>query len=186
MKSATHMNYLALQQNILGKPLRIGSGPDEGTETEPNITKNGFKVFLNGTHSQPDFSPINEHLHVGYMKHPHAMDGMPGCSGDLHYYLCITEHEYLVTISLKLDEETNGPSEEVTDWISLMKRKNFPEGIEDDSDNYYDIAQALLEAHLNNMFKFYESEEDINDWEFGADALKNMIMERYDSESEFS
>jgi hypothetical protein len=186
MKASNHMNYIALQQNIIGKPLRIGSGPDEGTETVPHLTKNGFNVFLNGTHSKPDFSPIIEHLHVGYMKHPHSMDGMPGCSGDLHYYLCITEHEYLVTISLKLDEETNGPSEEVTDWISLMKRKNFPEGIEDDSDNYYDIAEALLEAHLNDMFKFYESKEDINDWEFADDALKNMIMERYDSESKIS
>jgi hypothetical protein len=110
------------------------------------------------------------------MKHPHAMDGMPGCSGDLHYYLCITEHEYLVTISLKLDEETNGPSEEVTDWISLMKRKDIPEDIEDDSDNYYDIAEALLEAHFNYLFEFYASEEDIHDWEFGDDALKGMVL----------
>jgi hypothetical protein len=25
MKASNHMNYIALQQNILGKPLRIGS-----------------------------------------------------------------------------------------------------------------------------------------------------------------
>ena len=180
MKSATHMNYLALQQNILGKPLRIGSGPDEGTETEPHITKNGFKVFLNGTHSQPDFSPINEHIHIGYMKHPHAMDGMPGCSGDLHYYLCITEHEYLVTISLKLDEETNGPSEAATDWLAIIKREDFPEEIEDCKDNYLDISEALLEAHLDTMFEFYESEEDLKEWQFGDDALRGMVLGRWE------
>ena len=36
MKAATHLNYLALNQNILGKALRIGSGPEDGTETEPH------------------------------------------------------------------------------------------------------------------------------------------------------
>jgi hypothetical protein len=122
MKSATHMNYLALNQNILGKALRFGSGPEDGTETEPYITKAGFKVYVNGTHSYPKHSSIENNLHIGYIKHPHAMDGMPGCSGDLHYYLRITAHEYLATISLKLDEETNAPSDEVTDWIALMKR----------------------------------------------------------------
>lgn len=55
-KANNHLNYLALQQNILGKPLRIGSGPEEGTgiETEPNTTKNGFKVWLNGKPPQPE------------------------------------------------------------------------------------------------------------------------------------
>jgi hypothetical protein len=79
-KANNHLNYLALQQNILGKPLRIGSGPQEGTETEPHTTKNGFKVWLNGKHPQPDFSDIEDHLHIGYMKHPYAMYGMPAAA----------------------------------------------------------------------------------------------------------
>ena len=36
MKSANHLNYLALNQNILGKALRFGSGPEDGTATEPH------------------------------------------------------------------------------------------------------------------------------------------------------
>ena len=58
MKVNNHLNYLALQQNILGKALRIGSGSQEGTgietETEPHTTKNGFKVWLNGKPPQPE------------------------------------------------------------------------------------------------------------------------------------
>jgi hypothetical protein len=183
-KANNHLNYLALQQNILGKPLRIGSGPQEGTETEPHTTKNGFKVWLNGKHPQPDFSDIEDHLHIGYMKHPYAMYGMPGSSGDLHYYLCITAHEYLATISLKLDEETNGPSDEVTDWIALMKREDFPEGFEDNSDFHFEIAEALLEQHLQDMFEFHKTLDDLNEWEFDDDALRSMVMGRYDPPSE--
>ncbi len=181
MTANNHLNFLALQQNILGKPLRIGSGPEEGTETKPHVTKNGFEVYLNGTHLQPDFSAIVEHFHIGYIKHPHAMFGMPGSSGDLHYYLCITEHEYLATVSLKLDEEPHGPPEEATDWIAIMKREDFPPGFEDNSDFHFEIAQALLEQHINNLFEFYESIDDLVEWEFGDDALRSIVMTRFDS-----
>jgi hypothetical protein len=180
MKSATHMNYLALQQNILGKPLRFGSGTEEATETEPYITKTGFKVYLNGTHSRPNHSQIESHLLIGYMKHPHAMEGMPGCSGELEYYLCFTEHEFIAIVSLKLDEETNGKSDAATDWVAIIRREDLPEGIEDNKDYHYDIAEALLEAHLNDMFQFYDTEDDLNDWEFGDDTLRSMVMGRWD------
>jgi hypothetical protein len=112
------------------------------------------------------------------MKHPHAMDGMPGCSGELEYYLCFTEHEYIAIVSLKLDEETNGKSDEATDWVAIIKRTDFPEGMEDNSDNYYEIAEALMESHLNDLFKFYEREDDLKEWEFGDDALRGMVFGR--------
>jgi hypothetical protein len=179
MNSATKMNYLALNQNILCKPLRFGMGPEDGIETEPHLTKAGFKVYLNGTHANPGHSRIENHLLIGRMKHPHAMDGMPGCSGELEYYLCLTETDYIAIVSLKLDEETNGPSEAATDWLAIIKREDFPDKIEDCKDNYYDIAEALLEAHLNSMFEFYKSEEDLKEWEFGDDALKGMILGRW-------
>ena len=99
MNSATHMNYLALNQNILCKPLRFGMGPEDGIETEPHLTKAGFKVYLNGTHANPGHSQIENHLLIGRMKHPHAMDGMPGCSGELEYYLCLTETDYIAIVS---------------------------------------------------------------------------------------
>ncbi len=181
MKSATNMNYIALNQNILGKALRFGMGPEDGIETTPHLTQAGFKVYLNGTHANPGHSQIENHLLIGHMKHPHAMDGMPGCSGELEYYLCFTENEYIVIVSLKLDEETNGKSDAATDWLAILKRKDFPEGMEDNSDNYYEIAEALMEAHLNDMFQFYETEDDLKEWEFGDDALRGMVLGRYDN-----
>lgn len=183
MNSATHMNYLALNQNILCKPLRFGMGPEDGIETEPHLTKTGFKVYLNGTHANPGHNQIENHLLIGHMKHPHAMDGMPGCSGELYYYLCITETDFIAIVSLKLDEETNGLSEEATDWIAIMKRENFPEGFEDNSDFYFEIAEALLEQHINSLFEFYESIDDLNEWEFGEDALRSIVMGRYEKTS---
>ena len=180
MNSATHMNYLALNQNILGKALRFGMGPEDGIETEPHITKTGFKVYLNGTHSNPGHSQIENHLLIGHMKHPHALDGMPGCSGELEYHLCFTENEYIAIVSLKLDEETNGPSEAATDWVAIIKRTDFPEEIEDVNDNYYEIAEALMEAHLNDLFQFYETEDDLKEWEFGDDALRGMVLGRWE------
>ena len=180
MKAATHLNYLALNQNILGKALRIGSGPEDGIETEPHLTKTGFKVYLNGTHAKPGHSQIENHLLIGRVKHPHAMDGMPGCSGEIEYYLCMTETDYIAIVTLKLDEETNGPSEAATDWLAIIKREGFPEEIEDCKDNYYDIAEALLKAHLDTMFEFYESEEDLKEWEFGDDALRGMVLSRWE------
>jgi hypothetical protein len=31
------------------------------------------------------------------------------------------------------------------------------------------------------MFEFYESEDDLNDWEFGDDALRGMVLGRYEN-----
>ena len=180
MNSATHMNYLALNQNILCKPLRFGMGPEDGIVTEPHLTKTGFKVYLNGTHANPGHSQIENHLLIGRMKHPNAMDGMPGCSGKIEYYLCMTKTDYIAIVTLKLDEETNGPSEAATDWLAIIKREDFPEEVDDCKDNYYNIAEALLEAHLNTMFEFYESEEDLKEWEFGDDALRGMVLGRWE------
>jgi hypothetical protein len=98
----------------------------------------------------------------------------------LEYYLCFTEHEFIAIVSLKLDEETNGKSDAATDWVAIIKQEDLPDGIEDNSDNYYEIAEALLEAHLNSMFEFYESEDDLNEWEFGEDALRGMVLGRYE------
>jgi hypothetical protein len=52
--------------------------------------------------------------------------------------------------------------------------------MEDDSDNYYEIAEVLMEAHLNDLFQFYEAEEDLKEWAFGDDALRGMVLGRWD------
>ena len=64
--------------------------------------------------------------------------------------------------------------------MQRLPRGNFPEEIDDCKDNYYDIAEDLLEAHLDTMFEFYESEEDLKEWEFGDDALRGMVLGRWE------
>ena len=48
MEAATHMNYMALQQNIFGKYAIIGQGFSEGNETNPERTIDDFKTCING------------------------------------------------------------------------------------------------------------------------------------------
>ncbi len=64
-----------------------------------------------------------------------------------------------------------------------MKREDFPKGFEDNSDFHFEIAEALLEQHLQDLFEFYETPEDINDWEFDDDALRSMVIGRYEKNS---
>ena len=59
MDKNTHFNYLALNQNILGKPLRIGSGPVEGSDIDPITTFEGLKIYLNGKHKLSEFTTSN-------------------------------------------------------------------------------------------------------------------------------
>ena len=47
MNTQNHMNYLALNQNILNKPLVIGKGPQEGSSEIPTTTFHGLQVYLN-------------------------------------------------------------------------------------------------------------------------------------------
>ena len=65
-----------------------------------------------------------------------------------------------------------------------MKREDFPEGFEDNSDFHFEIAEALLEQHLQDMFEFHKTLDDLNEWEFGEDALRSLVMGRYDPPSE--
>jgi len=48
MNSETHMNYLALNQDILNKPIVIGKGFREGESKTPISTFNGLQVYLSG------------------------------------------------------------------------------------------------------------------------------------------
>ena len=93
MASADHMNYLALNQNILNKGLVIGAGPREGTSETPITTAEGLKVFLNGTHVIPEHKELDKGSKIGSMIHPDAMSGMPGSSGEISYELYLRNHK---------------------------------------------------------------------------------------------
>ena len=175
MASADHMNYLALNQNILNKGLVIGAGPREGTSETPITTAEGLKVFLNGTHVIPEHKELDKGSKIGSMIHPYAMSGMPGCSGELSYEFWVTEKEYIILVRLKLDESTNGDSEPAADILCLVKRDEIPEHIQQNEDSYPIICQDMMLCHFDSLFEFYEELKDTDDWTFQENTLFSYV-----------
>ena len=180
MNTQNHMNYLALNQNILNKPLVIGEGPQEGSSETPITTFHGLQVYLNGTHAMPEHEDLVKCLTIGSMTHPHAMMGMPDCSGDLSYEFWVTEKEYIVVVRLKLDEFANGESEPAADILSLVKKDEIPEIIEQNEENYPMICQEMMLCQLEALFEFYEKLEDLNDWSFEDDTLYSHVVHHFE------
>ncbi len=173
------MNYLALNQNILNKTFVIGGGPQSKNECVPITTSEGIQVFLNGVHVVPENGDIIQCYNIGTMTHPDAMIGMPGSSGDLHYEICITEKEYLILVSLKLSEFSNGKSKPAIDLLGLVQKETLPSHIEDHEDNYGFIAQQVLNCHFDSLFKYYDSVADLKDWDFDEDDALFQFVQIY-------
>jgi len=180
MNTQNHMNYLALNQNILNKPLIIGKGPQEGSSVTPITTFHGLRVYLNGTHAMPEHEDLDKCFTIGSMTHPHAMMGMPDCSGDLSYEFWVTEKEYIIVVRLKLDEFANGESEPAADILSLVKKDEIPEIIEQNEKSYAMICQEMMLSHLESLFEFYENLEDLNDWSFEDDTLYSYVEHHFE------
>jgi hypothetical protein len=175
MKNSDYMNYLALNQNILGKFLIMGEGFRGKSEEKPDVSPAGIPVYLNGLHKMPDYSKVNTCYNIGAVIHPDAMMGMPGSSGKLHYELCITDSEFLVAVRLKLDEFSNGKSKPASELLALVKKEDLPDELSDHEDNYYHIAQEMMHRHFQELFKFYETFEELRDWEFQEDGLSELV-----------
>ena len=180
MDAQSHMNYLALNQNIFNKPLVIGSGPQEGKAEDPISTFNGLKVYLNGTHAMPDHSELLNGMVIGRMIHPYAMNGMPSSSGELSYELWDSENEYIIIVRLKLDESSHGDSEPAADILALVKKDEIPESISQNEESYYTLSEDMLLCHFDLLFEFYEKLEDLNEWTFEDDALHTIIKHHFD------
>jgi len=180
MNAQNHMNYLALNQNILNKSLVIGEGPQEGSSETPITTFHGLQVYLNGTHIMPEHEDLDTCFTIGSMTHPHAMMGMPDCRGDLSYEFWVTEKEYIIVVRLKLDEFANGESEPAADILSLVKKDEIPEIIEQNEESYAMICQEMMLCHLESLFEFYENLEDLDDWSFEDDTLYSYVEDHFE------
>jgi hypothetical protein len=187
MNNSTHLNYLALNQNILGKPLIFGSGPQEGDAIDPIISYEGLKIYLNGTYNLSEFIDedfeLTELIRFGEMIHPDAMMGMPGSSGELKYELGITDKYYVIIVRLKLDEEVNGESEEASDLLALIDKSEIPSTFDYGEDTNYVIAKEMLLAHFNKLFEFYDTYEQLLDSGFEINkelALNEIIKYHFD------
>lgn len=180
MEGGSHMNFVALNQNIFNKSMVIGSGPKEGISKEPIVTAKSLKVYLNGTHAMPSHGELENGITIGEMKHPYAMAGMPDCSGNLSYEFWTTKEEYLIIIRLKLDEFSNGPSEAAADLLALIKRDQLPDNLEDSEENYEAIAKEMMFCHFDSLFEFYDNIEGMSDWTFEDDVLHSIIQNYFE------
>ncbi len=180
MDSGQQMNYLALNQNIMNMPLVIGQGLQEGTSETPISTLEGLQVYLNGTHVIPECHELIGEFGIGEMVHPYAMDGMPGCTGNLRYAFCWSEHEYMILVGLKLDESTNGPSEEALDILAVVKRDEHTDKVAAKADHYELIIRDMLLCHFDSLFEFYDTIEEVDDWTFYEDDLLPIVKYHFE------
>ena len=180
MNSETHMNYLALNQNILNKPLVIGKGFREGESKTPISTFNGLQVYLNGTHAVPEHDELDKGLTIGSMTHPYAMMGMPGSSGELSYEFWVTEKEYIIIIRLQLNDFGEQEATPAAEILSLVKRDEIPESIEQNKENYAIICQDMMLCHLESLFEFYETIDDLEEWSFEDETLFSYVKHHFE------
>jgi hypothetical protein len=184
MNSSTHMNYLALNQNILNKVLVFGAGPQEGTSETPIITADGLQVFLNGTHVIPEHEELDKCFEIGTMIHPDAMSGMPGSSGEISYEFWVTKMEYIIIVRLKLDEFACGESEPAADILALVQRNCLPNHLKDSEESYSIISREMLLCHFESLFEFYDSIEELDEWTFEDDALYSFVQYHFELKNE--
>jgi hypothetical protein len=177
MKTSNHMNYIALQQNIIGKSLMFGQGAIGKEEIEPIQSKSGLNVFINGQNIIPSHGEILDKKFIGELIHPAAMIGMPDTSGELTYHLCTTNDSYFIVVGLKLDDEVNGNSESCYDLLGIIFKKDLPDSFSNENDLLYDLCEEILFLHFDYLFDCYESIEDIKDWEIPEEGVMNGMID---------
>jgi len=120
------MNYLALNQNILFKPLRFGERPVEANQKESIQGLNNLSIYINGKHDISEYIDSSFELieleNIGYLTHPYAMFGIPDISGDLTNDFGISEKYFVIIVRSKLDEGAYGDSEQASDLLALIKK----------------------------------------------------------------
>ena len=179
MKASNHMNYIALQQNILGKSLVFGQGAIGREELEPVQSKSGLNIYMNGQNKIPPHGEIINQKFIGDLIHPAAMMGMPDTSGELTYYLCTSAESYFIVLGLKLDEVVNGISESCYDLLGIIFKKDLPDSFSNENDLLYDLCEEILFLHFDYLFDCYESIEDINDWEISEEGILKVLIENW-------
>ena len=180
MNSETHMNYLALNQNILNKPLVIGKGFREGESKTPITTFHGLQVYLNGTHTMPEHEELDKCFTIGSLTHPYAMMGMPGSSGEISYEFWVTEKEYIIVIRLQLNDFGEQEATPAAEILSLVKRDEIPGNIEQNKESYATICQEMMLCHLESLFEFYETIDDLEEWSFEDDTLYSYVENHFE------
>ena len=190
-ENATHMNLVAMAQNVMGYVLIMGKGfaPKEESK-DPYRLINNIPVF----HSTINIFPIEISSDSSKLKrwgsfyHPFMMMGMPDVGGYIKLYVSFENDYYILWIHCKLDEFMNGKSDFVKGLVAWTPKVK--------GDSLTLAGFRLFYAMLCQM-DFIKSDEDhathyanpenwLEEWEASANcnvvfsALRNTI---YDNES---
>ena len=59
--------------------------------------------------------------------------------------------------------------------MALVKRDEIPGNIEQNKESYATICQDMMLCHLESLFEFYETIDDLDDWSFEDDTLYSYV-----------
>jgi hypothetical protein len=86
----------------------------------------------------------------------------------------------MILVGLKLDESTNGPSEEALDILAVVKRDEHTDKVAAKADHYKLIIRDMLLCHFDSLFEFYDTIEEVDDWTFFEDDLLPVIQYHFE------
>ncbi|MCE2789752.1 MAG: hypothetical protein LW630_07560 [Saprospiraceae bacterium] len=143
------MNYIALNQTIFKKFGVIGQGFRGGDRKAPGHTRRGYDVWINGVHEMPEISEISDYYEIGSLEYPDLMIGMGDGSGEIKYWLGVSEKEYALVIGVKLHED---PSDDhAFDLAAFVRKDSIPPGRSEEVVYLNDVADELLIAHFTHF-----------------------------------
>jgi len=148
------MNHIALNQTILKKYAVFGQGFKGGEKKYASKTPRGYYVWINGYHDLPEHSEIIQHFELGSFEYPNLMTGMGDCSGEIKYWIAITEWEYLLLVGVSLNADDS--EDYAVDVAALVFKDRVPMSQKEQEENLAEIAGELLIAHYTH---FLDKEE---------------------------
>lgn len=143
------MNHIALNQTIFKKYAVFGEGFKGGDKKFASKTPRGYYVWINGFHKMPEISEITEHFEIGSFNYPNLMAGMGDGGGEIKYWFCLTEWEYVLLVGVKLD--MNDSEDYAIDVASFVFKDRVPINKEEHQENSAKIAGELLLAHFTHF-----------------------------------
>ena len=172
------MNKVALQQNVLGKMLKIGTGFVGKDEDDPVITHQGYKVYLNGKHKLPNETEFNQRMIIGEITHPYIMPGMSSYPGVIKYDCLIGHESYAIIAEVKIDDIEDEPA---IDIVAMSLRSDNPYEMDEEEDLPFLLSEMLI-LHFDNLFSFYKSFEDLEPegWIIKDKSIQNVIKEYFE------
>jgi hypothetical protein len=143
------MNYIALNQTIFKKYGVIGQGFRGGDRKMPGHTLRGYYVWINGVHEMPEISEIKDYYEIGSLEYPDLMIGMGDGSGEIKYWLGISEVEYALVVGVKLNQDN--AEDYAFDVAAFVRRDSIPPGRSEEVVYLNDVADELLIAHFTHF-----------------------------------